>query len=702
MKPLNYSFSIAFAMGLSSTAVAQVSADAINTLPEIKVSAKKNAAENYRIAPTGDTAQLLKNIPGYNVAAGGGVSGLPVMNGFADDRLKIRIDGREITSACANHMNAPLSYIDPKQVQKIALIAGITPVSVGGDSIGGTIEVESAAPIFASAGESLHSEGTFALSGRSIDNGISTSLSATVANDSLSLSYSGSHSRSDSYKSGNGDKVLGSMYESNNQAVTLSAKGEGQQVTLRAGEQRIPYQGFPNEYMDMTGNHAAFANLSYAGQFAWGKLDAKLYWQDTKHEMGFFSSERIGEMPMNTRGRDLGYSIKAEIPLQSSSTLRIGNEYHIFRLDDFWPAIPGSMMMGPQTYININDGKRDRLAFFGELETQANDQWSTLFGLRNEVVKMNTGDVQPYAFNMMNAKDAAAAAAFNSRNRNKRDNNLDLTALARFEPNKFSTYEFGYARKTRSPNLYERYSWGRGTMSMTMTNWFGDGNGYVGNIDLKPETANTLGITADWHAEDKTTWYFRVNPYYSDVKNYIDTDLIGPFNPYMIMSANANLLQFANHDARLYGINFSWKLPLLKNAGWGDIDFTGNASLTRGKRKDGGNLYHMMPFNALIAIEQAKGRWNNVLEGKIVTRKNRVDDQRLEPATAGYALFNLRTAYQLGKDTTITAGVSNLFDKTYADPLGGVYLSGLQANGGELQALPGYGRSLDVGISIKF
>ena len=88
-----------------------------------------------------DSSQLLSNVAGYNVAAGGGVSGLPVMNGFADDRLKIRIDGMELSSACANHMNAPLSYIAPKQVGKIRMLAGLTPVSMGGDSIGGSIEV---------------------------------------------------------------------------------------------------------------------------------------------------------------------------------------------------------------------------------------------------------------------------------------------------------------------------------------------------------------------------------------------------------------------------------------------------------------------------------------------------------------------------------------------------------------------------------
>jgi iron complex outermembrane receptor protein len=50
-----------------------------------------------RPSSIGDTSQLLSSIAGYNVAQGGGVSGLPSVNGLTDDRLKIRIDGMEIT-----------------------------------------------------------------------------------------------------------------------------------------------------------------------------------------------------------------------------------------------------------------------------------------------------------------------------------------------------------------------------------------------------------------------------------------------------------------------------------------------------------------------------------------------------------------------------------------------------------------------------
>ena len=692
MKHLPLLISLAIAM----PAVAQSRAE--DVLPEMKVIVTA-IGDGYR--PAADTALMLSSTPGYSVAAGGGVSGLPVVNGFADDRIKIRIDGMELTSACANHMNAPLSYIDPQQVQRIKLVAGVTPVSAGGDSIAGTIEVQSNAPVFAQPGAPLLTQGSFAVSGRSVNNSVATSVHSSAASDMLSIGYSGAYTRGHSYDDGHGNKVLASMYESINQAIVLAAKGQGQQLTLRAGVQHIPYQGFPNQYMDMTDNHGQFANLAYQGTFSWGVFDARAYWQQTDHEMGFFSPERKGSMPMITHGRNTGYALMASLPI-AAGELRLGQEWHGFRLDDYWPAVPGSMMMGPRTYLNINDGKRDRTVLFGELETRHDARWTSVLGVRGESVRMDAGDVQSYGTNMMNMPDLMAARAFNARSRSQRDTNIDASAQATFTPDTASSYEFALARKVRSPNLYERYSWGRGSMAMTMTNWFGDGNGYVGDIDLKPETAYTAAVTADWHGGGEEGWFLRVNPYYSKVDNYIDADVLASFHPYMKMGANGNLLRFANHDAKLYGANLTWQLPLASSARWGRFMATGNAAYTRGKRSDGGDLYRMMPFNALLAVEHKLGAWSSRIETKIVARKDKVDARRFEPETGGYALVNLRSSVALSKMASLSTGVSNLFNRAYADPLGGVYLSGLKANGGALQALPAEGRSIDVGLQLKF
>jgi iron complex outermembrane receptor protein len=196
-----------------------------------------------------------------------------VLNGFAADRLKIRLDGMEVTAACGNQMNAPMSYMPPpSQVGMTRVVAGITPVSVGGDSIGGSIELSSPAPQFSQQAGQLLRQGWLLGLGTQRQFGVSTSVNATVASDSLSVSYVGSQSRAESYVNGNGDKVLGSQFESNNHALTLAARGDDQQMVLKVGQQYIPYQGFPNQYMDMTGNRSTFANLGYDRRFGWGKL----------------------------------------------------------------------------------------------------------------------------------------------------------------------------------------------------------------------------------------------------------------------------------------------------------------------------------------------------------------------------------------------------------------------------------------------
>jgi hypothetical protein len=102
-------------------------------------------------AATSDTASLLRDVPGVSLYGAGGVSSLPSIHGLADDRLRIKVDGMDLIASCPNHMNPALSYLDPSNVGSLRVYAGITPVSVGGDSIGGTIVADTPAPTFAGA-----------------------------------------------------------------------------------------------------------------------------------------------------------------------------------------------------------------------------------------------------------------------------------------------------------------------------------------------------------------------------------------------------------------------------------------------------------------------------------------------------------------------------------------------------------------------
>jgi iron complex outermembrane receptor protein len=187
-------------------------------------------------------------------------------------------------------------------------------------------------------------------------------------------------------------------------------------------------------------------------------------------------------------------------------------------------------MMGPQAFININNGERNRAALFGEWEQQLTPQWQTSVGVRFERVGTDADKVHGYERAtfpsappmmmdmMMQGRDASRLI---NADRSKTDNNWDMTALARYAASASLDVEIGFARKVRSPNLYERYSWSTANMMAIMNNFVGDGNGYVGDVKLDPETAHTVSATFDWHAADRA-WEFKATPYYSRVTDYID------------------------------------------------------------------------------------------------------------------------------------------------------------------------------------
>lgn len=751
--------SITFFTGtIWQTAGAQTSTDGNETLGEIIVKGSRFEAapraagvlDDRALAPmrasSSDTAALLRDIPGISLQGSGGVSTLPVIHGLADDRLRIKVDGMDLISACGNHMNPPLSYIDPAQVSDIKVLAGITPVSLGGDSIGGTIVVNSAEPEFAGDKEGTLLKGEAGAFYRSNGHNTGGNLAATLANETFSINYQGATVSADNYKAGDdfkpagpaasgrrrldADEVGSSYYTSTNQSVKLALRHDNHLGELKIGVQDIPDQGWTNQRMDMTANDSTQVNLRYQGMFDWGTLKASVYREKTRHKMQFGDDKLFwygpnatapatdgipgpiclgpacfaAGMPMDTRAKNTGITVSADISLSNRDLLRVGGESQQYHLDDWWA--PSGKGMFPNVFWSINDGERNRLALYAEWEAAWNSRWLSLFGARQEIVSMETGPVQGY-----NASYAAEANAFNAADRNEKDHNLDLTALFRYTPGKTASYEFGYARKTRSPNLYERFAWSTGGMAMRMINWAGDGNGYVGNLNLDQEIAHTLSASADWHDASGQQWGIKATPYLSYVEDYIDAA--------RCVSAGASCgaanqtattgfvnLQFVNQSARLYGVDVSGYTKLGRVAGLGEFSLTGVLNYVRGEnRTTGDDLYNIMPVNARLALVQNLGAWTGTVEYQLVDGKEKVSAVRNELQTDGYSLLNLRCSYQW-QQLRLDAGVENVFDRFYNHPLGGAYLGQgktMTANGVAWgTAVPGMGRSIYTGINVSF
>ena len=701
-----------------------LTAPRIDPLGATKPSAASQDLQQLRAA-TSDSARLLQNIPGVSLYAAGAISSLPAIHGLADDRIRVQVDGMDLMAACPNHMNSALSYIDPSKVGSITVYAGITPVSVGGDSLGGTIQVKSAPPEFAEAGEPAFAKGQAGTFFRSNANAKGYNIGATWVGHDVNLSYSGSRSQADNYKAArdfkavtrgreNGPLIPGNVVGSSaysgskNQELALALRHEEHLLQLSVSRQTVGFEGFPNQRMDMTGNQNTLLNLRYTGRYQWGELEARLYDQDTRHNMDM-GPDRYSYgygMPMDSKGKTRGATIQGSILSSGRDIVRLGAEYQQYTLYDWWPAVGGTM--GPNAYWNVDYGQRNKIDVYSEWEASWNTQWLSQIGVRSTTVMTNAAPVQGYD-NGLAGLWGNEAAAFNALDRKRTEHNWDLSAIARYTPDATQHYEAGYARKSRSPSLYQRYPWSTQPMAALMNNFVGDGNGYVGNVDLRPEVAHSVSVTGNWQGADAQQWGLTATGYATYVQDYIDARRCD-FNQCSAANVAATtgfvLLQYANQSARLYGIDLSAHLRLGKTAAFGSVTGTGLLNYVRGEnRTTGDDLYNIMPLNVKLALVQSLGAWSNTAEFQWVAAKKNVSQVRNEMRTGAYGLLNLRSSYEW-QHARLDIGIENALDRFYAMPLGGAYVgqgASMTSNGIPWGVpVPGIGRSINIALNLHF
>lgn len=690
----------------------------------------KRSDINSKQVAMSDTATILTKISGINVQSAGGISNLPVIRGLADNRLRILVDGVDSIASCPNSMNSPLSYIAPSAVAEATVYAGVTPVSVGGNSIGGTIIVDTAEPVF-SADSTLVSSGEVGAFYRSNGNSYGANLSTTLADDTFSLTYKGSYAQSDNYKAGGDfksytatgnpnqslakDEVGSTAFESKNQSLDIAYKNGDHLLQGTYLWQRVPKELYPNQRMDMLDNQLDRINLRYKGELNWGQLEAQAYTENVEHYMNFGDDKQFlyGDavgMPMYTDSETIGANLKGIIDVTNQGTVTVGAEYQDYTLNDLWPA-SGTMMMSPNEFQNINNGQRQRIGVYGEWEKPITPKWTTQIGARYERIRTSADEVSGYNTIMM-TNQGRDSAIFNASDRSSTDHNIDVTAIARYDIDAQRSVELGAAHKDRTPSLYERYTWSTWPMAAIMNNTVGDGNGYFGDPNLRPEKSNTLSATFDWRSNEGS-WGIKSTPYYSQIDDYIDAVQWNSAanTPAANQTANRyNVLRYTNQDARIYGIDITADRDLANNA-WGYWGLSGSLSYSNGKNKDtGSDLYNIMPLNGSVALHHENSGWKNQIEVVGVTAKNKVSEPRNEIKTSGYGLLNLSTGYQW-QDIRIEAGIDNVFDKNYALPLGGAYMgqgktmsmnSELAPGSNWGTSVPGMGRSFFMGVNYKF
>lgn len=624
-----------------------------------------------------DAASILDNAAGAAVIKNGTQTGIIQLRGLSQDRVKVVVDGVEINPACPNHMDPPLHYVEPHQIDQIAIIAGVTSVVNGGDSIGGTVIVNTKPPKFSQSGENEFGGNLF---GKYVgaNNGYEGSAEINLGLETAAFSISTAKQKGEELKF-KGGKASDTGFEIRSNKVEGAIKFGPQIIGLQLGLKQSRNVGTPSLAMDMAIDDASSAILSLSGDYPIGKINARIFENDIDHVMDNYSNRiytpAASRMRAPATSRDYGFALGNEAKV-FGGMLRIGIDGHQNIFNVYSQNISNNMKSDL-----FKNSKRNRIGIYTEFDHMIGQNLRTVLGARYENIESNSGNIE----NIMMAGLNPARLAFNALDKKKIDKNWDITASGRYKVNDILSLELAAAQKTRSPSLVERYIW-----TPSATYGAADGRNYIGNVDLKPEVSHQISLLGD-----VSIGLLRIKQ--SVFFNKVDDFIQGV----AISAAPDATLKFANINAELSGAETTISYIISDN-----LRLDGNISYVRGKNTSSDeNLYRIAPLNGNFALTYDLGKVELIGEAKFAAKQNKVSKYNNEAQSPAWSILNLRGRYNLNDETRITFGVENVFDKYYYDHLSGFNRVNNAALGGDLAMgvhVPNPGRFGYIGVNYSF
>ncbi len=656
--------------------------------------------DDTMVAPA-DTAQLLRQMPGANINKNGELTGIAQYRGMYGDRMNVSINGAKISSGGPNAMDAPLHYAPVALLESLTINRGITPVSAGQETIGGNVNAETYSGDFG-LGDDFRFSGRTYVGGQTVNDGLVASGFFSLSNRNHIFRSFLMKEKADDAEFARGS-ITPSEFDRERYDLGYSYQQGDHEFSIDYARNETGYAGNAALPMDIAAVDSDLFNSRYEWQGADLTVTAKLAYNEVEHLMNNFDLRRppqdndMGPGTMRyrqafTTGDSLDASLSAERFVDNGSWL-FGVDAH---LADHNAVISNPNQ--PMFYVdNFKDVERNIVGGFIERDMALLDRMNLRAGLRYNRVSMDAGEVSanmnpmdmpsgmPFMMNMLAAN---LAGAFNDQELRQTDDNVDAFARLSIDTDSDISWYIGAAHKSRSPSYQERYLWA----PMESTGGLADGNTYIGDPDLKPETALEFEFGFDLETA-RYSLYPRA--FYKDVSDYIQgtpsqNELANNFAQLM---ANMGMgrpqpLQFSNVDATLYGWDVEAGYSLSER-----IELRAVASMVRGERDDiDDNLYRIAPDNLILAADYLGNDWMASLESVNYRRQGRVSATNQETETSGYSIINLSGRFNPTQDLELGIGINNLLDQQHRDHLAG-FNRAFNPDIGMRERLPGLGRN---------
>ncbi|MGD2131508.1 MAG: TonB-dependent receptor [Maricaulaceae bacterium] len=636
-----------------------------------------------------DASALMARVPGGARMGNGALSGQVQYRGLFGPRLNVRVDGQRFASGGPNLMDPPLHYAPLPLISALEVDRGVSPVSEGPGLAGGVNAVFKRIDFGRRQDFEFGYDATAQT--RSVDESVAAGGVVGAANESFRFNLLGS------YEEGNdvefpGGVIAGSAHERGVYGASAGARFGDHALSLDLRRQNTGPTGNPPFPMDIVFFDTDFARAGYEGDFGDVTFTASASYADVTHAMNNFAS-RPAPAPMGQRqtfadATTRGFEAAVGFPFADGELLA-GLD-----VEDVERDVTITNPNNPAFYLNsLPDITLQRSGVFAEW-TGSLGVFEAEFGLRADRHQAEAGLAEVGAAVPMGP--TMLAAAFNAADRTREDTTVDAVARLWTRPEDGLSWRFTLARKTRAPGYLERFAW----LPTNASGGLADGNIYVGDLALEPETAWIAEAGFDYRTRDA---YVRPTAFVRQVDDYIqgvsfdDTPGVADTPQEMVAAMNGDPtpLRFANVDARLYGVDVDAGLNL--SAAW-RVDAT--ASYVRGERRDiNDNLYRVAPANLTVGLTYDASDWSATLETRAVAEQSEVSATNSEAETPGYVILNLYGEWAVADGVELSAGVENLLDHTYRDHLAGYNrIAGSDVGLGE--RLPGAARGVFVRLHI--
>ncbi len=652
------------ALGAAGLAADGQAADA-KTLPEIKVygstldPAITAVERDELIFPAADGGDLLRSVPGVSVSRMGGHGLEPYIRGQKQGQLNLIDDGAFVHGGCPNRMDPPASFLQVDAIDELIVEKGYASVQNGAGGSGGTLRTVRKSPVFTDGKWwELSLSGGYDSSSNTRD----AAAKGAMGTDTAWIRGNTEIKDAGNYEDGTGKDVRSSYMQKGARVDVGYAPKPGDELKLGFQFDRTDDALFAGAGMDspLTENSLIRASFKHGIDIGGFKsVEASAFASYVRHTMDNYTLRTATGMGMLVDSDSDTFGVNLNTKGERWGTALT------FGMDAKWNLQDATRYMGAQSQVqNVRneqafmwpDALIQQVGLFGEGVRKLSEESRLKAGLRYDNVYVTARRADRVAARTSQSANQLYNTYYGVVADDVVEHNVGGLVRLEYDLNPAHTLFAGVSRSVRTADVTERLM--AGSHATASSRW-------VGRPDIDPEKHYQI----DAGVAGKTgfgTWTGTV--FYDKVQDYILRDKARAQDG-VLLADDAAI--YRNVGATLAGVELggdftfdrNWKVGARLAYTYGEND------------EDNRPLAQIPPLQLTTSVEYGTGEWLVGTRLRVAAKQDRADVEANNNSgldaqkTSGYAVFNLYGRVFALAPFDVAFGVTNLFDKGYAEHL---------------------------------